>query len=1035
MSVFTIPPGVPFLSTLVDKLMTHGLTRDPFQLSQAIIYVPTQRAARALGELLISQSCTKALILPQIIPLGEVNETNLDHLNAPALWVEHQDQQLYPPLTALERRLIFTRLIMTWVTIVDRTLLNRPHHVPLLVPGSPADALGLASDLENLMDALSYETIPWENLSKAIDTDYSRFFEITLDFLKIASKNWPLILEERKASDPAQRRTLLIEQHAEHLLTNKPITPIIAAGSTGSMPATAKLLAAIASLPNGAVILPGLDQHLDEASWKDIDCADDDIMATCHTHPQAILKRLLDQHLKINRHQVKSFGVLSPEQAAREQMISHALRPAETTDVWSQMERGIYQKLVEHGCKGLKLIEAQDEREEALAAAIALREVLETAHLTAALVTPHRGFAKRVTAELQRWGIAIDDSVGLSLSESEAGRFARLAADASAQDFIPERLMSLLLHPFVRLGFSEAEYERAIHALDIGVLRGPSIRQGISGLHVALNSARHSKRRYKSRSFLRLTDADWELAETLIQRLQDAFSNFQKPDFQSIGQGQQDLMLLFAKHYQCLQTLSRPSEHESLALDPSFETLESLFDELSLIDQASINGRFEDYPAFFTTIAAMRVVNNGMQANHHRLHILGPLEARLLSADRVILGGLDETIWPPHAKTDAFLNRAMRASIGLTPPERRIGQSAHDFSQLLGIEDVIMTRSMKRDGSPTVPSRFLQRLQAFVGDEQWQAVRQRGEDYRAWAGVLEQPLPVQPYVCPEPKPDPALFPKQLSVTDVETLIRDPYALYAQKILKLDALETREQTPDASTRGNLIHDILAQFTAEYPQHLPDFALEDLLNKGLTAFAPLEEGWPDVHAMWWRHFQRIAPAFLDWEAKRRHSIKRIHCEVSGAISLHSIRLTARADRIEEHFDGSFVIVDYKTGQMPGKSEVIKGFSPQLTLEATILGEGGFSNLRTQTTPDLLYVHLGSGRHILKTQSITVKQPEDGDLGAVVQEHITQLDVLLREFLAGQRGYRSRPFPKYVNSYSPYHHLARVDEWSMEGATDTS
>ena len=464
--VFTIPPGAPFLPTLADALtggrILDGFGRDPAALAEAIIYLPTRRAARAFAALLAAQGDRRAQLLPRIVPLGEADDAEFALAGSAADDPAFEGAEaLAPPIAMLERRLILTGLIQLWAETVDRARLKLADGAPFLVPASPADAVGFAGDLERLMDGFATEDIPWDQLAEAVETDYSEYFGLTLDFVRIAAENWPKILAERGASDPARRRSALIQAEARRLLAERPERPVLAAGSTGSMPATAALLNAIARLPNGAVVLPGLDTDLDEPSWTAIGGLETEDSDPVHGHPQAMLRRLLEEHLRMPRAAVRALGSPSDAAAARARMVSEALRPADTTDGWADMDAGIRADLARRGSAGIKLVEAVDERDEALAAAIALRETLAEPGRTAALVTPDRALAKRVAAELARWGVAVEDSAGVPLSETPAGVAARLAADAAALDFHPIRVLALLAHPRVCLGLPRAAVARA----------------------------------------------------------------------------------------------------------------------------------------------------------------------------------------------------------------------------------------------------------------------------------------------------------------------------------------------------------------------------------------------------------------------------------------------------------------------------------------------------------------------------------------------------------------------------------------------
>ena len=1030
--VFTIPPGAPFLETLAEALIAGRLVgdigADPFALASVTLYLPTQRAVRALSAILAAR-LGHAALLPRMVPLGEADEAELDLAANPL--IENGPDVLAPAMPPLERRLILARLVQGWAEAVDRTLLPIDDDVPFLVPSSPADAIGLAADLERLMDALTVEGLPWAEIGSAVEAEYSRYFGLTLDFVKIAAEAWPGILAERGMSDPVSRSRKLVLAEAERLARDRPAEPMIVAGSTGSVPATARLIAAVVGLPRGAVVLPGLDGELDAAGWDAIETGEGVSRETAHGHPQAILHRLLGPGcLARDRADIVGLGAPSAEARARFALLSQALRPAETTEAWAELDARARADLAEAGMRGLALVEAADEREEALVIAIALRETLETPGATAALITPDRGLAVRVAAELARWGIVAEDSGGEALSRSRAGRLARLAAEVAA-DLQPARLITLLSHPYVRLGMPRSDVVRAAAALEIGALRGPAPAPGFAGLQQALADQRTGTGR-RPRAKRRLTERDWDLAADLLDRLQVTFDGFLDMDHRGVG----NLVAYAACHRATFDRLIDAADGEAVD-DASLGVLDSLFDDLELAEPGLLPGRFSDYPAFFSALARERLVACSDGRPHPRLRILGLLEARLMHVDRVVLGGLDEGVWPMKTTTDAFLNRPMRERIGLNPPERRIGQSAHDFVQALGHHDAILTRAAKREGAPTVPSRFLQRLRAFAGEARWTEVTEAGRRYLSYAAALDQGTgPAQPRLKqPKPRPDPALFPRSLSVTEVETLVRDPYVIFARHVLGLDPLDPVAAEPGAADRGTLIHEILGQFAQAHPDAFPDAAVERLFNLALNAFRPISDTYPELYAEWWPRYERLAAKFLDWEAERRGQVAKIHPEISGKwvipMGAENFTLRARADRIERRRDGGACIVDFKTGLPPSNKEVFAGFSPQLTLEAAMLMAGAFDGFpASPLTPDLLYVHASGGRKPFEPLAVKPPRGEEREVAAIVDEHVARFRGLVARFLAGEAAYTSRPYPKYAKSYGDYDHLARVLEWSLGG-----
>ncbi|MBS7696970.1 MULTISPECIES: double-strand break repair protein AddB [unclassified Chelatococcus] len=1040
--VFTIAPGAPFLPTLVEALASGRLvpglqlsdgTVDPLVLADTTIFLPTRRAARALTTLLAERCGGRAVLLPRIVPLGDVDDAEIALAADLGAMGEGDFAGLPPAIGETERRLILTRLVLAWAKAVDRALLRLDDHEPLLVPASPADALGLAGDLARLMDALATEGIAWESLHSLVEDRYSRYYGITLDFLKIAAETWPQILVDRGVSDPVSRRNAIILADAARLARERPEAPMIVAGSTGSVPATAHLIAAVSRLPQGAVVLPGLDRGLDELSWRAIADAR-------HGHPQAALQRLIAT-IGIDRADVQELADLAPEVAARAIFLAEALRPAETTHVWAEHRRGTddlfardFAATTDAALAGLILVEAPDERSEALAAALAMRETLETPGATVALVTPDRMLAERTIAELARWDIAVEDSAGLPLSRTRAGSLAQLVADAALADCAAPQLLALLNHPDATFGQSFATARQVAAELEIGLLRGPEAPPGIAGLKAILpERQREAASRRSPRPLRRLGPAAWNRVAALLDALQAAFAPLER---QILADGQVDLVAMASAHDEVLRAVSARTSDEDW--DPpradGWGDLASLFDDLAVVQSAELIGRPGDYPAFFAGLLAERVLRRG-EAAHRRAKVFGLLEARLLTADRIVLGGLDEGIWPPAVRTDAFLNRPMRTALGMSPPERRIGQTAHDFVEALGTRDAVITRSLKREGAPTVPSRFLQRMKALAGSEAWEAVRARGRAILAWAEAIDRVPAEPPLRRPMPKPPLHLIPRSLSVTEVETLVRDPYAIYARHVLKLDPLDGLAVPPGAADRGNLVHEALGRFALAYPAALPADALAALTAIGREVFAPYG-AYPDVMALWWPRFLRLAEAYVAWEAARRPGLARLHAEISGGLDLvladgSSFALRGRADRVEESSDRA-VIVDFKTGQVPTPKQIFAGFAPQMTLEAAMLVAGGFKGPAPMPADriDLLYVGASGGKEPLKPRPVQPERGETRSVADLVAEHPTRLAQLLSRYCRGEIGFASRPFAEYAKREGVYDHLARVREWSIGG-----
>jgi ATP-dependent helicase/nuclease subunit B len=377
----------------------------------------------------------------------------------------------------------------------------------------------------------------------------------------------------------------------------------------------------------------------------------------------------------------------------------------------------------------------------------------------------------------------------------------------------------------------------------------------------------------------------------------------------------------------------------------------------------------------------------------------------------------------------------MRHALGLDLPERRIGLSAHDFSQMLGCKTVVLTRAAKLGGAPTVPSRFLQRLAAVAGEELWNTARARGEQYVAWAHELDRPQKVEPVKRPEPKPPRAARPTKLSVTEIEHWLRDPYSIYAKHLLHLRPLDPVDTPPGARDRGIVIHGAIGEFTELFSKRLPDDVVGELLRLGKKHFAALDD-FPEARAFWWPRFVRIAHWFAAFEASRRPQVAALSAEIRGALDIalgeRTFTLTARADRIERMHDARYAILDYKTGQVRTPAQVSSGLAPQLTLEGAILRAGCFDGVaRGSSIAEFLYVSLKGGEPAGERRPIAW---DDRTPDMEADRALRRLTGVLEQFELEDVPYRSRERPMFMRrGGGDYDHLARVKEWSLSGGAD--
>ena len=1007
--LYSIPPGTPFLDALARALLVDPSLGGAFgpagELADLTILLPTRRAVRALGEAFLRAGGGKGLLLPRIRPLGDVDEEELlldPGTRAAEIGLADQALGLPPAIQSLERQMLLARLILKWGE-------KSPFG-----PHDPAQAAILASDLGRFLDAAETERVDLAGLKDLVPADYAENWQITLEFLTLLTNHWPAILRGRGLMDPAARRNALLLAQAEAWTRSPPPHPVIAAGSTGSIPAAADLLRAIARAPWGAVVLPGLDLDLDAQGWAEIG----------PSHPQFGMKELIAR-LGASRDAVSLWpGTMQTgRQRARARLISETLRPWTTTDQWRDATKAFGASLDE-ALDGLSLLEAPTPREEAAAIALRMRETLETPGRTAALVTPDRKLARRVAAELGRWHIDIDDSAGLPLDQTPPVTFLRLIADAVAQEMAPLALLALVKHPLTAAGLEPGRFRHLARRLEIALLRGPRPAPRVKGLRQALAQARavaHQHTQNKTRE-------EWTALSRLIDRLADSLA----PLIETMAQNEASLTELVRAHILCAEQLARTKSEtgaERLWAGEAGEAA-ALFvadlldagDALPPIDPLT-------YPKLLDSLAAPRAVRPAF-GRHPRLFIWGPLEARLQQADMIILGGLNEGTWPAEAAIDPWLSRPMRDKLGLAPPERRIGLAAHDFALGASAAHICLTRSLKVDGAPTVASRWLLRLENLLKGAGASLTPQPDMSWLTWQDDLDRPS--APIILGAPRPCPPLKarPDRLSVTEIETLIRDPYAVYARRVLGLEPLEPIDAEPGAMERGTLIHAVLEKFVKTYPGKLPRDPAQKLIGIGRDIFRTAPDR-PGVTAFWWPRFLEMAGWLAVFEEETRHAVAHIHAEVRGELVLTNglarpVTLIAKADRIEARTAGHYAIFDYKTGGTPSKRQVEAGLSPQLPLEAAIISAGGFAGLNPAPVAELAYLRLTGGEPAGEVRLIS---DEGAALGA---EALAGLMALLQSFEREETPYLSRPRPMFIGRAGAYDHLARVREWSA-GMTD--
>lgn len=971
--VFSIPPGIPFVDSLAAGLLRrHG--EDPLSLSDVLILLPTRRAARSLREAFLRATAGQPLLLPRMQAVGDVDAAELDFRATGVADVP-------PAIQPAARRFLLMRLI---------------RRLPEFA--SPATAARLADALGQLFDELVIEGVEPARLASLAPQEFAEHWQRTLAFLAIVTEQWPAVLAERGVIDAIDRRDRLIRAQAAAWRDCPPTGPVYAAGSTGSVPATAELIATVARLPTGAAILPGLDRVLDDAAWS--------TLADTPTHPQHALHALL-AGLGLSRDDVQDWQPDARDEAARARarLMSEALRPASTTDSWTRLS-----PIDPAALRGMLRLDAPTAEEEAAGIALLLREALETPGRTAALVTPDRALARRVQADLRRYGVEIDDSAGEPLRQTAPGAFLLLVARLFAEHWAPIPLLSLLKHPFARAGEPAGRFRRAARRLELAILRGPRPGPGPDGLRRALAEAGAAGRDLMPRveRFIELAGDCHALS------LADEVS---PPD-------------LLRAQVALAEALARDEAGCALWRGPAGEALAEFVQSIIEAGAAAEPVSPTAWPDLLGVLMEGHDVRPPF-GRHPRLFIWGPLEARMQQADLIVLGGLNEGSWPSDPSGDPWFSRPMRSALGLSSPDRFIGLAAHDFQQAASAPNVVLARANKAGGAETVPSRWLMRLESVLQGQRLSLPTAGATTILGWARGRDLPDGVRPAEPPTPRPPVELRPRRLSVTGIETWIRDPYAVFARHVLDLRALDQIDADPGAADRGTIVHAALDRFLRDVGGTWPADVHARMIRAGEAAFAA-HLARPGVRAFWWPRFLRIADWFLRWEyARRAAGWRTVATEVSGSLLIEApagpFELRAKADRIDRLGD-AYAVLDYKTGTVPSLKQVTSGLNPQLPLEAAILLHGRIGELPPLPATELAYLKLSGGREAGMFRSV-----DDRDVAELVEETLAALAAWIATFDDPATPYLSRPRPQFERVQGDYDHLARVKEWSATEAEE--
>jgi len=986
----TIPAGLPFLKTLSAGLKRELVARgDPALLADTIIYVPNRRSARALAYSLFEANEEASLMLPDIRVLGDLETAE------PPPSVEASISDLPPVIPAGRRIGELARLILAF-------------HRAQEFDYAPSAAISAAEELAQLLDQSALSgNVDWQQLDALIlDEDLAIHWQKSVAFLKIIYEQWPQTLSDAKAMDPYTRRLAAATAMAEAWQHHPPKGPLIIAGSTGSTPASRVLMQAALDAPLGLIVLPGLDCELSVRSQSRI--------LAEPNHPQFSLLRTLEE-LNFDLGHVEEWpGIPDNENnRARRQIISESLAPAEDTAAWTtrlQMltnEKG-QEAFIRDALNGLSHIEAADETEEAELATLLLRQTFEKKDQTAALVTPDAGLARRVSAQLKKYGIICTPSAGTGLHQTPAGSLVLLVTDWLLDPGDPVRLMALLKHPLVCLDTG------TVMTLDRHALRGPRNWTDMTELITRVNATLTGE-------FCQVSAADTERALDLVRHVADLANKAGTLlGDRSNGSGPDILAAI-------LELCSKLCEPPHPWTGEAGEALSSLFDHLA--DMTGPIGPISLLAMHDIIRSEMNKVFVPPETESSQIAIWGPLEARLQSADHIILAGLNEGLWPAQPGQDSFLPRKLRREVGLSDPDERIGLSAHDFAQFACTANVTMLYAKRRDDAPALASRWIWRMRMLargaLGEDKAAALLAPDPvtNPKNWTGHLKRAsdIPSPAAVKPQPKPPASARPKRLSVTRIETLIRDPYSIYCRYILGLEKIDPLDSGADVRRTGSAIHSAVEYFE----KHDRDQSAGAFLARLEAELTLAGHKTADLISL--RHARlRAIQTFMAWHRDTAAQISgRPKIEASGRLEINLgsdvFTLTGKADRIDQYRHDEISIVDFKSGQLASKSQVTAGLEPQLPLLGLIAQKGRFDGLAPQRKPAAFsYIRIGTDFEV----SLIA---EGDDAQTLVETTEAGLLKLLKTFADPGHPYLNAPRPERLKHQLDYDRLSRRVEWA--------
>ncbi len=959
-NIFASNVGCNFSDEFVDGFSQRFKSFPPEYIANINLFVNTKRLLESIKKSFLIRSPG---FLPKIFSVTDLRPLAIEHP--------------FPGLLNLQKeQLNLNELIKEYLALSPST--------------SPISAsYELANDLMDLRNEMYSENVSVEKLRSLSKENISSHWQHSLEFLNIIFEYWSKDIGDV----PIEAINLeIISILDKKWRLNPPQYPIIIAGSTGSRGITKSFIKLVSKQQKGLIVLPGFDFSQTKEVWDSFQKSKD-----FEDHPQFRYFELLNE-LSINPKNIKNWKNEKIAPTPRNQLVSLALRPAPVTDQW--LEEGPKLTELKSATSGLTLIEAPTSRDEANAIALCIRKAVKE-NKSISLITPDQNLLRQVNAALGRWNLIPDDVAGKSLSVTPIGIFLRQIIRLIGQEITAENLIPLLKNPLTNSGGAErGKHMNLVRSIELN-LRENQNRSGeiLEFLSKKLNESKKSN------------DTSW------LHWVQNSLESLQTMRTASLT----DFLEVLIRTGE--QFSNGPLEKKGLLwLENSGERAKNVLNDLLNAGSKIKILDISEFSNILNFILNKEVVRETVNV-HPLIKFWGTLDARISNTEITILGGMNEGIWPQIKNADHWLNRSMRKEAGLLSQERKVGLLAHDFQQGINNNTVIITRSERIDDTPSVPSRWLNRITNLLkglgtdGRNQLDEMKTRGNFWLNLAKAVEEPRQnMTPAERPSPVPPLAVRPKHLSVTQIEKLIRDPYSIYARYVLKLKKLQPLKKQANVLLRGNVIHKIMQKFSELTKNNQNLLNSLELIKLSEDIFSK-EVPWPAIRSVWKIQFKKTIPLFLEAEKLRRQNASPLFFEHPGSTFLSEvgITLTAIADRIDKNRLNELLIYDYKSGKPPTLKQ-LETFHKQLILEALIAENGGFKNIPAAPVISICYISLNNAHP--NTEKIITRE----DIEKIKNE-ITQL---VSYYHSDITGFTARLRMEKLEIVSDYDHLSRYGEW---------